>query len=174
MSEPPRPPAANGRRRFLKAAAEILGGLVAAVAAAPLVASALGPIFEKRREHFARVGPLDSFTIGRPANPTFEYRTDDAYLHQVVLHDIWVVRRSETDVSAFSTVCPHLGCHVYWEEQAKQFICPCHASIFSIDGRVLSGPAPRPLDTLAAKIEDGILFVKWERFQLGVPKKVSL
>ena len=37
------------------------------------------------------------------------------------------------------------------------FICPCHASVFSVDGKVLSGPAPRPLDRYMTKIDAGKL-----------------
>jgi len=177
MAEPPVVPAADSgrsRRRFLEAAAKVLAGLVAAVGAVPLAASVIGPIFRRPAAHFARVGRVDAFPLGEPVNPTFEYRTDDAYLHTIVLHDVWLVRRSATEVTVFSAVCPHLGCHYYWHAKARQFICPCHASVFSIEGRVLAGPSPRPLDTLPARIEEGELLVKWQRFELGMSRKVPL
>lgn len=177
MAEPSLLPAAEacrGRRRFLKAAAGILTGFVAAAAAVPLVGMLFGPIYRRQQSHFERVGPIEGFPIGRPANPTFEHRTDDAYLRKIVLTDVWVVRRSATDVTVYSSICPHLGCHVYWDERAKEFICPCHASLFSLTGHVLGGPAPRPLDTLTSKVEGGELFVEWQRFELGIPHKVPL
>ena len=51
-----------------------------------------------------------------------------------------------TSVVAFGPQCTHLGCAYHWEEGKNEFLCPCHSSLFSIDGKVLSGPAPRPLD----------------------------
>jgi cytochrome b6-f complex iron-sulfur subunit len=42
-----------------------------------------------------------------------------------------------------SSVCTHLGCNV--KHTANGFECPCHGSIYDANGRVISGPAPRPL-----------------------------
>jgi Rieske Fe-S protein len=33
-------------------------------------------------------------------------------------------------------------------------ICPCHNGIYDLDGRVVSGPPPRPLPKFAFKIMD--------------------
>ena len=46
--------------------------------------------------------------------------------------------------AAVSAVCTHLGCTVRHVEGAG-FVCPCHGSRFDVRGRVLDGPAPRPL-----------------------------
>ena len=56
-----------------------------------------------------------------------------------------VVKQSDQDIVAFSPRCPHLGCAVDWVARQHEFLCPCHASTFSIEGDVLSGPAPRSL-----------------------------
>ncbi len=82
----------------------------------------------------------------------------------------------ESDIIAFSRICPHLGC-IYnfvpdWREvtagyggyvppadrQHALMACPCHLSIFDPadpeqPGRVLSGPAPRPPRTFAFEID---------------------
>lgn len=47
--------------------------------------------------------------------------------------------------AACSAVCTHKGCDVEYEHEAKQFICPCHGARFSLDGKVLQGPAKKPL-----------------------------
>jgi cytochrome b6-f complex iron-sulfur subunit len=44
---------------------------------------------------------------------------------------------------AVSSVCTHLGCNV--KRVATGFECPCHGSRFDENGRVVRGPAPRPL-----------------------------
>lgn len=48
--------------------------------------------------------------------------------------------------------CTHLGCTVPWRDDEEQFHCPCHSSIFTPQGEVISGPAPRPLDIFPIEI----------------------
>jgi cytochrome b6-f complex iron-sulfur subunit len=47
-----------------------------------------------------------------------------------------------------SAVCTHLACNVAYQD-GKGFACPCHGSVFDEDGRVVKGPAPRPLPRYA-------------------------
>jgi menaquinol-cytochrome c reductase iron-sulfur subunit len=65
----------------------------------------------------------------------------------------WVVKMSQKDVIAFVPQCPHLGCGYHWDVQNQEFLCPCHASRFSIEGDVMGGPATRSLDRYEVKIE---------------------
>jgi glycine/D-amino acid oxidase-like deaminating enzyme/nitrite reductase/ring-hydroxylating ferredoxin subunit len=55
------------------------------------------------------------------------------------------VRRNDGSVSLLSPVCPHMGCHVGWNDAESTWDCPCHGSRFTADGEVLSGPAESPL-----------------------------
>ena len=59
-------------------------------------------------------------------------------------------------VVAYSAVCPHLGCTVsLWDAQHDWFHCPCHHAEFDPrdDGKVMAGPAPRPLPVLPLKMD---------------------
>ncbi len=56
----------------------------------------------------------------------------------------YVVRRRD-GFSALSAVCTHLGCITRYRPDERIIACPCHGSRFSLEGEVLSGPAPRPL-----------------------------
>ncbi len=51
--------------------------------------------------------------------------------------------RQGTRFRAVSAVCTHLGCTV--NLVGKGFHCPCHGSVFTQEGAVVSGPAPAPL-----------------------------
>ncbi len=55
--------------------------------------------------------------------------------------------------------CPHLGCVVPWVEEEGMFICYCHTSLFAIEGQVISGPAPRPLDLFPIEIRGDEIYV---------------
>jgi cytochrome b6-f complex iron-sulfur subunit len=55
--------------------------------------------------------------------------------------------------------CTHLGCTVPWRDGEDRFLCPCHSSIFTPVGEVISGPAPRPLDLFPLEIVDGDIVV---------------
>jgi cytochrome b6-f complex iron-sulfur subunit len=44
---------------------------------------------------------------------------------------------------AISSICTHLGCNV--KRTKVGFACPCHGSRFDENGRVVHGPAPKPL-----------------------------
>jgi cytochrome b6-f complex iron-sulfur subunit len=54
---------------------------------------------------------------------------------------------------AFSWTCTHLGCTVPWAPAEGRSHCPCHQSVFDRQGRVLSGPATRPLDLMPIRID---------------------
>ena len=56
-----------------------------------------------------------------------------------------LVVRSPQGFRAFSAICTHLGCLVQWDQRQHQFACPCHAGFYDANGRVVSGPPPRPL-----------------------------
>jgi Rieske Fe-S protein len=43
-----------------------------------------------------------------------------------------------------------------------------------LDGTVLGGPAPRRLDTLPVKIENGELSVEWIQYKSGTPEKIPV
>jgi Rieske Fe-S protein len=82
----------------------------------------------------------------------------------------FAVKLPNGDVVAYSRICPHLGCIFNFvkdpEECAKGynfkpdgpvFACPCHLSVYDIaqNGKVVSGPAPRPPRKFDVKRENG-------------------
>ena len=87
---------------------------------------------------------------------------------------VWAVKQADDRVTVFSPMCTHLGCGYRWEDADHKFKCPCHGSVYDASGKVLDGPAPRPLDVLPSKIEDGMLFVIYKEFKAGLRKSVEL
>ena len=109
--------------------------------------SIVGPAVANIRFLFPNVvyeGPTQ-FKLGRPA----EYRAGSVtFLEQ---QRLFILHEPE-GFRALSSICTHLRCTTGpfvppgggWKETHSR--CPCHGSIFAKDGRVLQGPAPRPLD----------------------------
>ncbi|MGG7607359.1 FAD-dependent oxidoreductase [Massilia sp. BKSP1R2A-1] len=62
------------------------------------------------------------------------------------LRKIAVYRDAQGGLHAVSAKCTHLGCAVHWNSAERSWDCPCHASRFDIEGNVLHGPAPEPLE----------------------------
>ena len=58
---------------------------------------------------------------------------------------------------AISSVCTHLGCNV--KRGGPGFECPCHGSRFDGNGRVVHGPAPKPLEWYALSLSPHVQLV---------------
>jgi cytochrome b6-f complex iron-sulfur subunit len=57
-------------------------------------------------------------------------------------------------VVAFSARCTHMGCTV--APAGKKLNCPCHGSVYdAASGKVLNGPAPRPLKKVDVHVAAG-------------------
>jgi len=60
---------------------------------------------------------------------------------------------------AFSKVCTHLGCLVKFDKERQEFICPCHAGTFNLEGDVVSGPPPAPLRKCTGRMKGDNLVI---------------
>ncbi|HEX9829380.1 MAG TPA: ubiquinol-cytochrome c reductase iron-sulfur subunit, partial [Bacteroidota bacterium] len=54
-----------------------------------------------------------------------------------------LIKVSEEKFVALSTACMHLGCTV--KKQPSVIRCPCHGSVYDLEGKVLNGPSQLPL-----------------------------
>lgn len=91
---------------------------------------------------------------------------------------IWTNKRAFPYV-AYSGKCPHLGCGYKWRKVRKLpreiFLCPCHISIYDASGKVLDGPAPRPLDPVPIRVSDnGDVEIIDVEFKAGVRDRIRI
>jgi ubiquinol-cytochrome c reductase iron-sulfur subunit len=60
-------------------------------------------------------------------------------------------------ILCYSKICTHVGCPIsLWEQQTHHLLCPCHQSTFDLadNGKVIFGPAHRPLPQLPLAVDD--------------------
>ena len=57
-----------------------------------------------------------------------------------------VVKTPAGKIRAFTAVCTHLNCTVQYDSATEHILCACHNGHFGLDGSVLSGPPPKPLE----------------------------
>jgi len=132
----------------------------------PAVGFALGPVFKNVTLGWQTVGTPDLFPqdnyvpvvitiapgIGEAGKSTVYVRRRNPKVDTQPASDYnqWV---------AITSRCSHLGCSVLWVQAAEHFICPCHGSVFDVEGVRTAGPAPRPLDRLYTRLHDGLVQV---------------
>jgi menaquinol-cytochrome c reductase iron-sulfur subunit len=182
------------RRTFLVWATNGMGALFATVLGLPALAYLVDPRNRATRETgwrtVAHLGALAPLT---PTEAVIKETRKDAWtLHpDDIVGRVWLVRQNEGDaLTAFTTICPHLGCSVNWvpappgqPADSGQFLCPCHGGRFQLDGdRVLGGgasnPAPRSMDKLEVRVvpdpdnaRDKLVQVQYLRFKAMQEKK---
>jgi Rieske Fe-S protein len=74
---------------------------------------------------------------------------------------VLVLEDAEQRLRAMSAKCTHEGCTVQYVPGESVIWCACHNGRFDLDGRVLAGPPPRPLEKYACQREgDGTILVQ--------------
>jgi cytochrome b6-f complex iron-sulfur subunit len=137
-----------------------------------LVVSFLWPRKSREKKHGSKgileVGSADAFLV----NSVTPFPRGRFYLARLKDGGFLAVHRR----------CTHLGCTVAWDEDKKQFLCPCHSSVFDIRGAVVQPPAPRAMDLFPVTIENNQVRVDtgrviqrsgFAREQVAYPEKLS-
>ena len=166
----------KGRRDFLKICSVVLSSLIGVVYAVPLIRTFISPALRQTvsgSTGLIELGSISSCQVNVPMNVKIVDTKMDAWTKfpPTEIGAVWIIMNKDKEFTAFTSICPHLGCGINWDEDSGKFICPCHDSFFDIEGRVLSGPSPRGMDTLETEIKDGKIFVKYQKMRLGVSGK---
>ena len=73
---------------------------------------------------------------------------------------VMIVNTAAGGIKAFSAICTHLGCIVYWDKAKNVMHSPCHDGLFNpVTGAVVGGPPPRPVPAYELAIKDGKVYV---------------
>jgi Rieske Fe-S protein len=151
---------------------------IAATVGVPAALFVAAPLGDKATEgkKFV-VAKLSELEVGVPKKVVLVGDEIDAWTRATgrKLGAVWLMRTSDREVRALSTICPHLGCGVDLTADGKQFLCPCHTSAFSLDGERVAGPSPRAMDPLPVEIgNDDVVSVTFKRFRIGIADRQEI
>ena len=160
------------RRNFMVRTIVGIFVFIGAALAVPFGGFGILPALRKKDTGWSDAGTAGDLIVNEPQERRFFQIVKSGWQEEKQERSLWLVKRPDDSVTAFAPNCPHLGCGYRWSGSDQRFKCPCHGSVFDIDGKVLGGPSPRSLDTLEVRQESGRVLVKFEVFQLGIGKKV--
>lgn len=143
------------RRGFLISSIVGMMGTISAALGVPALGYLFVPARERKQQAWIEAADVTKLVANQPEQIIFNRVRRDGWKVVTEKTAAWVVKTGEEQVVAFSPVCTHLGCAVSWNSGDKTFACPCHTSSFSPEGKVLEGPAPRPLDRFDVRVADG-------------------
>jgi menaquinol-cytochrome c reductase iron-sulfur subunit len=152
-------PVGTTRRGFYAAAIYGLWGIITSALGLPALMYLLVPPRLRRQNDWVEAGEISQLEPGTPVEMTFRRNRIDGWKVTSEKSTAWVVKLSKDQVVAYAPQCTHLGCAYHWDQEKDQFVCPCHNSLFSLEGKVLDGPAPRPLDRYQTKLQGNELML---------------
>jgi menaquinol-cytochrome c reductase iron-sulfur subunit len=146
-----------------------MGGIIGAALSAPALVYLFFSPKAPKESDWIEAGDVASLAPNQPVEMVFRRNRVDGWKVVSEKGTAWVVKNPDQSVTAFGPQCTHLGCAYHWDEGRDEFVCPCHNSLFSLDGKVLSGPAPRGLDRYETRIQGGKLLLGGLRPSSGSP-----
>lgn len=93
---------------------------------------------------------LGTFHYMKATTQAFLKKTNPSYVMiNGALHVIY--EDEEHKIHKICLLCPHMKCHLVFNSYDKTWDCPCHGSRFSLDGKLIKGPATKSLTKTSIK-----------------------
>ena len=170
--------ASKSRRDFFGWIVALGSAAIGGLLMIPGAAYVLDPVLRNagKKERWIRVAEFGSLSKDHPVSAPVIGEQVDAWTKSsaVRLGTVWLRVIGDDKVAAWNAECPHLGCKVAFSTEKACFGCPCHDSSFSLDGQVQGGPAPRGMDALDARVQDGHVEVRFARFRAQIKERVEI
>lgn len=137
------------RRDLLNLSLGTTGLLAGAAIFGPIAMYLAAPASERTARGDLLVAGADAIPINGARTKIIEGR------------EFLIVRRDATHFHALARACTHSEvCLVDWDPKRRQLVCPCHRGIFDLNGNVVAGPPPRPLERRDVVVRDGAVWVR--------------
>lgn len=135
------------RRDFLKLTNRFLTLTGLAIIIGPIIAYFYPSALEEVPSEPVSVGPEAELPLGESKTIRFGR------------YPALVINTSE-GLKAYSAVCTHFACIVKYNLEQDMIICPCHDGLFNpLNGEVISGPPPLPLESFEVEVVDGQIYI---------------
>ncbi|MEW5883611.1 MAG: ubiquinol-cytochrome c reductase iron-sulfur subunit [Armatimonadota bacterium] len=146
------------RRKFLGGLVGLINAVVVLVVLAPTVGLITAPLRDRNRK--GRWVPVmdDDLAMGETREATVELEVKDGYRVTTRQYVVYI-HRNRNGLLCFDPACTHLGCRIRFQEEKDRYFCPCHGGVFDSEGKVVSGPPPKPLSRHEVKSEGGKIYV---------------
>lgn len=150
-----RPP----RRRVLGWLVAVMNLAVGAVVIGPVLGFVASPMRRRAKATWVPVTDDSALATGQTKEVQYFMRVRDGYSEVDRKYTVFLHRYADR-VVAFDPACTHLGCRITWVGDKNRYLCPCHGGVFDPDGKVVSGPPPKPLDAYPVKVENGKIWIQ--------------
>jgi quinol---cytochrome c reductase iron-sulfur subunit, bacillus type len=140
------------RRTFLARIVQLFSAFIAALFALPVFRFVQVSLASTRDSSSYPIGDVQSLQEEITRVP-FTRLLRDGWMVRAVQEYVWVRKKPDGTILVFEPHCTHLGCAYDWDENSRQFLCPCHGGKFDKDGNRTAGPPPRPLDRFQVQKE---------------------
>jgi cytochrome b6-f complex iron-sulfur subunit len=93
------------------------------------------------------------------AGKSQDFKTNSGKILKFGSRPVLLIRMSEAEWKAFSAVCTHLNCTVQYRGDSHVIWCACHNGMYDLNGNVVSGPPPKPLEEYVVRLRGEEVFV---------------
>ena len=179
------------RRTFFTNLTHAIGFLIGLPIAYPVLRYLMVPMYQPFDNSWLKIGNVSKIKQD-DVGVQFKYKkkVKEAYLPEAEIEkNVWILKTTspvlekiyqgkDMEFRDAAGKCPHLGCGYKWRHHkllGDVFLCPCHLSIYDAGGKVLDGPAPRPLDALPIKVSaSGDVQIIDMEFKAGTKAQVRI
>jgi cytochrome b6-f complex iron-sulfur subunit len=97
------------------------------------------------------------------ASKVGELKPNGSKIFRFGTHPALLLMTPEGEYRALSAVCTHLSCTVQYRNDLHEIWCACHNGLYDLNGRNISGPPPRPLESFQVHVRGDEIVVSRKR-----------
>ncbi len=151
------------RHEFVALVTAATGTVMGVLVGLPAIGYLITPALTKvSADVWIPVGSTDNYPVGVPTLFNFNRTITNGWEQTVNSYGVYIVKHEDGSILALSNKCTHLSCRVNWKSDNTAYICPCHDAWFDINGGIIKGPQPRPLDQYGTKVENNTLYIHFQ------------
>ena len=147
------------RRTFVVRIIQSIHAVMGATLAFVVGGAVILPSFTRRRSLWLPAADLADLEQGTPRPVSLRIARSDGATEIIDRRMIYLVREGDM-VRALDSTCTHLGCRTRFNPESRRIECPCHGGLYDATGKVVGGPPPSPLQTLATRVDGDAVLVE--------------